>query len=91
MRKKVYQEQGLLLQQETGPAARNQVQHSILCGSPATVSEAIAEIDSIGVGGLILVFRIGPMPIEVAGSEHPALHEEGRAGISQAAPLRRRP
>ena len=66
MRKKVYQEQGLLLHQETGPAARNQVQHSILCGSPATVSEAIAEIDRIGVGGLILVFRIGPMPIEVA-------------------------
>jgi alkanesulfonate monooxygenase SsuD/methylene tetrahydromethanopterin reductase-like flavin-dependent oxidoreductase (luciferase family) len=66
MRKKVYQEQGLLLEQEKEPAARNQVQHSILCGSPATVSEAIAEIDRIGVGGLILVFRIGPMPAEVA-------------------------
>src|SRR5262249_54870528 len=66
MRKKVYQEQGLLLHQETGPAARNQVQHSILCGSPATVSEAISEIDRIGVGGLILVFRLGPMASEVA-------------------------
>ena len=66
MRKKVYQEQGLLLKQENEPAARNQVQHSILCGSPATISEAIAEIDRIGVGGLILVFRIGPMPAEVA-------------------------
>jgi alkanesulfonate monooxygenase SsuD/methylene tetrahydromethanopterin reductase-like flavin-dependent oxidoreductase (luciferase family) len=66
MRKKVYQEQGLLLEQENAPAARNQVQHSILCGSPDTVSEAIAEIDKIGVGGLILVFRIGPMPAEVA-------------------------
>jgi alkanesulfonate monooxygenase SsuD/methylene tetrahydromethanopterin reductase-like flavin-dependent oxidoreductase (luciferase family) len=66
MRKKVYEEQGLLLKQETEPAARNQVQHSILCGSPATVSEAIAEIDAMGVGGLILVFRIGPMPSEVA-------------------------
>ena len=42
------------------------MQHSLLCGSPATVAEAIAEIDAIGVGGLILVFRIGPMPIEVA-------------------------
>src|SRR5580765_6669472 len=49
MRKKVYQEQGLLLKPENEPAARNQVQHSILCGSPATVSEAIAEIDRIGV------------------------------------------
>lgn len=66
MRKKVYQEQGLHLAQEGAPAARDQVQHSILCGSPATVSEAIAEIDRIGVGGLILVFRIGPMPAEVA-------------------------
>jgi alkanesulfonate monooxygenase SsuD/methylene tetrahydromethanopterin reductase-like flavin-dependent oxidoreductase (luciferase family) len=66
MRKKVYEEQGLLLKQEAGPAARNQVQHSLLCGSPATVSEAIAEIDKIGVGGLILVFRLGPMPYEVA-------------------------
>jgi len=66
MRKKVYQEQGLLMEHETTPAARNQVQHSILCGSPDTVSEAIAEIDKIGVGGLILVFRIGPMPAEVA-------------------------
>jgi alkanesulfonate monooxygenase SsuD/methylene tetrahydromethanopterin reductase-like flavin-dependent oxidoreductase (luciferase family) len=68
MRKKVYEEQGLLLKEEKEPAARNQVQHSILCGSPATVSEAIAEIDRIGVGGLILVFRIGPMPSEVAQS-----------------------
>jgi alkanesulfonate monooxygenase SsuD/methylene tetrahydromethanopterin reductase-like flavin-dependent oxidoreductase (luciferase family) len=38
----------------------------MLCGSPATVTEALAEIDKIGVGGLILVFRIGPMPHEVA-------------------------
>ena len=66
MRKKVYAEQGLLLKQETATPARNQKQHSLLCGSPATVSEALAEIDKIGVGGLILVFRLGPMPIEVA-------------------------
>ncbi|MGQ0524243.1 MAG: LLM class flavin-dependent oxidoreductase [Betaproteobacteria bacterium] len=66
MRKKVYEEQGLLLKADAEPAARNQVQHSILCGSPDTVCEAIAEIDRIGVGGLILVFRLGPMPAEVA-------------------------
>ena len=66
MRKRVYEEQGLMLKQETGPVARNQAQHSLLCGSPDTVSEAIAEIDEIGVGGLILVFRLGPMPHEVA-------------------------
>ena len=66
MRKRVYEEQGLLLKQETAPAARNQSQHSLLCGSPDTVAEAIAEIDEIGVGGLILVFRMGPMPYDVA-------------------------
>ena len=66
MRKRVYQEQGIVLKEESAPAARNLAQHSIVCGSPATVSEAIAEIDRIGVGGLILVFRIGPMPAEVA-------------------------
>jgi alkanesulfonate monooxygenase SsuD/methylene tetrahydromethanopterin reductase-like flavin-dependent oxidoreductase (luciferase family) len=65
MRKRVYQEQGISMAHEAAPAARNQIQHSILCGSPDTVSEAIAEIDKIGVGGLILVFRVGPMPAEV--------------------------
>ena len=66
MRNKVYAEQGLLLNQEEGVAARNESQHAVLCGSPTRVAEAIAEIDKIGVGGLILVFRIGPMPYEVA-------------------------
>ena len=66
MREKVYKEQGLLLKTETAPAARNQSQHSILCGSPETITEALMEIDKIGVGGMILVFRIGPMPYEVA-------------------------
>ena len=66
MRKKVYEEQGLLLKQETGVPARDQAQHSIICGSPATVAEEIAKIDKIGVGGLLMVFRIGPMPYEVA-------------------------
>jgi alkanesulfonate monooxygenase SsuD/methylene tetrahydromethanopterin reductase-like flavin-dependent oxidoreductase (luciferase family) len=69
MRKKVYEEQGLFLKKESGnPAARNDAQSAVLCGSPATVAEAIAEIDKIGVGGLILTFRIGPMPYEVAAS-----------------------
>ena len=66
MRNKVYAEQGLMLKQEEGVAARNESQHAVLCGSPARVAEAIAEIDKVGVGGLILVFRIGPMPYEVA-------------------------
>jgi alkanesulfonate monooxygenase SsuD/methylene tetrahydromethanopterin reductase-like flavin-dependent oxidoreductase (luciferase family) len=65
MRRRVYEEQGLLLKPDA-PAARNDARHSLLCGSPATVAEAIAEIDTIGVGGLILAFRIGPMPGDAA-------------------------
>jgi len=66
MRRRIYEEQGVLLKPELVPAARNEPRHSLLCGSPATVAEAIAKIDAIGVGGLILVFRLGPMPAELA-------------------------
>jgi alkanesulfonate monooxygenase SsuD/methylene tetrahydromethanopterin reductase-like flavin-dependent oxidoreductase (luciferase family) len=66
MRRRIYEEQGVLLKPEITAAARSDPRHSLLCGSAATVAEAIAEIDGIGVGGLILVFRIGPMPAEVA-------------------------
>jgi len=67
MRKKVYEEQGLMLKQETGTTpARSATQHAVLCGSPATVAEEISKIDAIGVGGLILTFRMGPMPYDVA-------------------------
>ena len=55
-----------MLKHEPTTPARNQQQHSMLCGSPDTVAEAIAEIDKMGVGGLILVFRLGPMSYEVA-------------------------
>jgi alkanesulfonate monooxygenase SsuD/methylene tetrahydromethanopterin reductase-like flavin-dependent oxidoreductase (luciferase family) len=54
------------LKEETATPARDQVQHLLLCGSPARVCEAIAEIDRIGVGGLMLVFRLDPVPYEVA-------------------------
>ena len=52
---------------ETGAApvaARNVIEHSLICGSPATVAERLAKIDAIGVGGVILQFRIGPAPYE---------------------------
>ena len=90
MRRRIYEEQGVLLKPEIAPAARNEPRHALLCGSPATVAEAIAEIDRIGVGGLILVFRIGPMPYEDRRKQHPALHAEGRPGVSRPAGLTRR-
>ena len=48
-----------------GAPARNVVEHSLICGSPATVAERLAKIDAIGVGGIILQFRVGPSPYEV--------------------------
>ncbi len=65
MRKRVFEEEGLLLKPEVAPAARNDPRHALLCGSPATVAEQIAEIDRIGVGGLILSVvgsRTGAVP-----------------------------
>ena len=45
---------------ETGSApTRNVTEHSLICGSPATVAERLAAIDAIGVGGVILQFRLG--------------------------------
>ena len=46
--------------------ARAQVEHSLIYGSPDTVAEKIAAINDIGVGGIILTFRLGPMDIETA-------------------------
>ena len=47
------------------PAARNVVEHGLIYGSPATVAKRLASINKIGVGGLILQFRVGPSPYEV--------------------------
>jgi alkanesulfonate monooxygenase SsuD/methylene tetrahydromethanopterin reductase-like flavin-dependent oxidoreductase (luciferase family) len=62
MRERIYREQGVRMKEEASTPARAKNQHALLCGSPATVAEAIAEIDDIGVGGLILQFRLGAMP-----------------------------
>ena len=65
MRNRILKERGESMAKpgETGTApaaaARNVVEHSMICGSPATVAERLAKIDDIGVGGIILQFRIG--------------------------------
>ena len=37
----------------------------LLRGSPATIAEAFAGIEKLGIGGVIASFRLGPMPYEV--------------------------
>lgn len=68
MRHKVLAEQGINISHlpvNGGPVPRTVPEHGLICGSPATVTAAIAEIDRIGVGGLIISFRMGPMPYDV--------------------------
>lgn len=40
------------------------VEHSLIYGSPETVSDRIARLQEIGMGGLILHFRVGPLTWE---------------------------
>jgi alkanesulfonate monooxygenase SsuD/methylene tetrahydromethanopterin reductase-like flavin-dependent oxidoreductase (luciferase family) len=68
MRNRIYRETGLRIEVPASdlPTARAGVEHGFICGSPATVAAAIAEIDDLGVGGLIATFRLGPLPHEAA-------------------------
>jgi hypothetical protein len=40
------------------------LEHSLVCGSPATVAEKLSEVGKTGIGGLIMQFRLGPMSYE---------------------------
>ena len=47
-------------------AARNSVEYGLIHGSPETVCERLDELNKIGVGGLIIHFRLGAMPYGAA-------------------------
>ena len=70
MRERIYRETGQRLQTTTpgpmAPAARTVVEHALIYGSPDTVAEALSRLAAIEIGGLILQFRLGPMPHELA-------------------------
>jgi alkanesulfonate monooxygenase SsuD/methylene tetrahydromethanopterin reductase-like flavin-dependent oxidoreductase (luciferase family) len=61
MRNRIAEEQGVRMKHEAGPAARTKTEHALLAGSPATVAARLQEIAELGVGGVILQFRLGPM------------------------------
>ena len=68
MRNRILAERGESMAKpgETGVApTRNVTEHSLICGSPATVAERLAKIDAIGVGGVILQFRLGSSPYDI--------------------------
>jgi alkanesulfonate monooxygenase SsuD/methylene tetrahydromethanopterin reductase-like flavin-dependent oxidoreductase (luciferase family) len=68
MRERVYQDQGAsivpLPAAGAAPPARMVLEHSLVCGSPATVIEKLTEVGRTGIGGLIMQFRLGPMSYE---------------------------
>jgi len=68
LRDRIYAETGerIAVPHSDLPAARASLAHGLLRGSPASVAEAMAGIEKLGVGGVIASFRLGPMPHEVA-------------------------
>jgi alkanesulfonate monooxygenase SsuD/methylene tetrahydromethanopterin reductase-like flavin-dependent oxidoreductase (luciferase family) len=68
LRNRIYRETGLRIAvpESDLPSARASVEHGFIYGSPSRVAEAIAEIDGLGVGGVIATFRLGPLPHEAA-------------------------
>lgn len=65
-------------------AARDSLEHGLIYGSPTTVCERLAALQDIGLGGLILHFRLGPMSWE-------ATEQSLRLFAEQVAPALRGP
>jgi alkanesulfonate monooxygenase SsuD/methylene tetrahydromethanopterin reductase-like flavin-dependent oxidoreductase (luciferase family) len=68
MRNRIYRDTGLRIEVPPSdlPGARAGRGDGVIYGSPASVAEDIAALDRLGIGGIIAVFRMGPMPHEIA-------------------------
>jgi alkanesulfonate monooxygenase SsuD/methylene tetrahydromethanopterin reductase-like flavin-dependent oxidoreductase (luciferase family) len=70
MRERVFRETGQRLEVHAAgrvaPPPRTMAEHALIHGSPATVAERLAAVAATGVGGVIMQFRLGPMPYDVA-------------------------
>ena len=68
LRNRIYRETRLRIEVPASdlPSTRASVDHGFICGSPARVAAAVAEIDDLGVGGLIATFRLGPLSHQAA-------------------------
>jgi alkanesulfonate monooxygenase SsuD/methylene tetrahydromethanopterin reductase-like flavin-dependent oxidoreductase (luciferase family) len=54
------------------------LEHSLVCGSPATVAEKLVAVGKTGIGGLITQFRLGPMSYEDTARSLTLFHEKVR-------------
>jgi alkanesulfonate monooxygenase SsuD/methylene tetrahydromethanopterin reductase-like flavin-dependent oxidoreductase (luciferase family) len=68
LRNRIYRETGVRIEVPASelPSARASVEHGFIHGSAERAAEVIAELDKLGIGGVIATFRLGPMPHEVA-------------------------
>ena len=67
MRNRVNKEQGVSMGPEKpGMADRVDPTKGLVYGSPATVAKSMAELAATGIGGVIISFRLGAMPYDVA-------------------------
>ena len=68
MRERVFREQGLSILPMPAPGAtppaHTMLEHSLVCGSPATVIEKLSAVGKTGIGGLIMQFRLGALSYE---------------------------
>ncbi len=78
LRNRIFRETGLRIEVPASdlPSARANVEHGFIHGSPARVAGAIGEIASLGIGGVIATFRLGPLPHEAAASSLTRFMEE---------------
>jgi alkanesulfonate monooxygenase SsuD/methylene tetrahydromethanopterin reductase-like flavin-dependent oxidoreductase (luciferase family) len=68
LRNRIYRETGMRIEVPASelPSARASIEHGFIHGAAERVAEAIAELDGLGIGGVIATFRLGPMPHEMA-------------------------
>lgn len=68
LRNRIYRDTGerIAVPESDLPSARASAEHGFIHGAPDRVAEALAEIDTLGIGGVIASFRLGPMLHETA-------------------------
>lgn len=57
---------GVNIRPPEGIPARNIPEHSLIWGSPATVAEKLNKLATCDIGGVMMTFKMGPMPFEQA-------------------------
>ena len=68
-------------------SARNSLEHGIIVGSPETVTERLQKVHGTGVGGVIIHFRLGAMPYDVAANSLKLFAQKVAPNFQDCAPF----